>query len=769
MDEDIMAVCKIVDLPTGSIDSCLIWSSLELSMGHSSEDEDDTDFSESELDEYEDKFYEEMKNGKHKVKISDEVFKCPFCIGKKKTYFIYKDILQHAYGVGKGSHSRGVRHQANHLALAKYLEKDLAPLGIHSLSMTGRETPAMRESEVLFVWPWVGIIVNVLTERAGDTYTELHKNKLLEYLAEKGFNPVKVHTLSSHKGYTGYAVVEFNKDWSGFYNAISMEKYFAADHRGKKDWHSKIDSGSRVYGWVARDDDYNFGDPVGNLLRIYGDLKTCAEIVAEEKLRTSKFVENLTNVIESKNELMKDVECKLDETKRSLKSLVDGNDGQHPAFKEDLHIYHSLYTELVAQISSLEISIDNISEENSDMNKSTFPPGCPQSQSLTGKAPSAKRDDEELFVWPWVGVIVNLPTEWVGDRHVGVNKKLKEQLTEKGFNPVKVHFFLSPEGNTANAIVEFNKDWSGFCNAMSTEKYFETDHRGKEQWRSKKDSGSCIYGWVARSSDYNSGDSIGDHLRKTCDLKTCADIVADEECKTRQLVTYLGNVIESKSKQLEEIESKLNEANLSFKRLMNQNNRLHQTLNEGKGNAFKGKYLKTDKEDDKIKLGYKSSWKHEHKGKAKGEGSSSKEFHCNHCMASGHISDYCWKLHPELRPKEVPIAKAPAPAPVPLKAPATAPPPTPVKAPPTPVKAPPSPVKAPPAPVILLPPVMVTECPRLCGGRCKLHSRPNHCMRVCNTCCQRCKCVPPGTFGNKDMCGKCYTEMKTHGDKPKCP
>ncbi|KAH0703367.1 hypothetical protein KY285_017645 [Solanum tuberosum] len=26
-----------------------------------------------------------------------------------------------------------------------------------------------------------------------------------------------------------------------------------------------------------------------------------------------------------------------------------------------------------------------------------------------------------------------------------------------------------------------------------------------------------------------------------------------------------------------------------------------------------------------------------------------------------------------------------------------------------------------------------------------------------------------GTFGNREMCGKCYTEMTTHGNKTKCP
>ncbi|KAJ4972549.1 hypothetical protein NE237_005723 [Protea cynaroides] len=61
------------------------------------------------------------------------------------------------------------------------------------------------------------------------------------------------------------------------------------------------------------------------------------------------------------------------------------------------------------------------------------------------------------------------------------------------------------------------------------------------------------------------------------------------------------------------------------------------------------------------------------------------------------------------------------------------------------------------------------DCDGLCKVRCSQHSRPNVCTRACGTCCSRCKCVPPGTSGNKEMCGSCYTDMKTHGNKPKCP
>ncbi|KAE8672429.1 Gibberellin-regulated protein 9 [Hibiscus syriacus] len=128
---------------------------------------------------------------------------------------------------------------------------------------------------------------------------------------------------------------------------------------------------------------------------------------------------------------------------------------------------------------------------------------------------------------------------------------------------------------------------------------------------------------------------------------------------------------------------------------------------------------------------------------------------------------------------EMKYVKVPEPAaPIPVKPPSPTPPAPapPVKAPTPPYKpttpappttTPPPPYKPPSPP---LPPVKTRkDCIPLCGERCKLHSRTNLCMRACITCCDRCKCVPPGTYGNREMCGKCYTEMKTHNNKPKCP
>ncbi|XP_057426470.1 uncharacterized protein LOC130719890 [Lotus japonicus] len=60
------------------------------------------------------------------------------------------------------------------------------------------------------------------------------------------------------------------------------------------------------------------------------------------------------------------------------------------------------------------------------------------------------------------------------------------------------------------------------------------------------------------------------------------------------------------------------------------------------------------------------------------------------------------------------------------------------------------------------------DCGGKCSHRCSKASKHKRCMRACNSCCQRCHCVPPGTYGNKHVC-PCYAKLTTHGGKLKCP
>jgi len=60
-----------------------------------------------------------------------------------------------------------------------------------------------------------------------------------------------------------------------------------------------------------------------------------------------------------------------------------------------------------------------------------------------------------------------------------------------------------------------------------------------------------------------------------------------------------------------------------------------------------------------------------------------------------------------------------------------------------------------------------------CGGKCsvrcsKADRTHEECLEDCDICCQKCNCVPSGTYGNKDEC-PCYRDMKNSKGGSKCP
>ncbi|KAI8572800.1 hypothetical protein RHMOL_Rhmol01G0228700 [Rhododendron molle] len=81
--------------------------------------------SDSEIDDYKQKPYEDLKKRKYMVKNQDRTLRCPFCPRKKKQQYKYRDILQHASGVGTGVAGRKAKAKAQHQALAMYLAFEL--------------------------------------------------------------------------------------------------------------------------------------------------------------------------------------------------------------------------------------------------------------------------------------------------------------------------------------------------------------------------------------------------------------------------------------------------------------------------------------------------------------------------------------------------------------------------------------------------------------------------------------------------------------------
>ncbi|KAI9094757.1 hypothetical protein K1719_026563 [Acacia pycnantha] len=55
-----------------------------------------------------------------------------------------------------------------------------------------------------------------------------------------------------------------------------------------------------------------------------------------------------------------------------------------------------------------------------------------------------------------------------------------------------------------------------------------------------------------------------------------------------------------------------------------------------------------------------------------------------------------------------------------------------------------------------------------CDYRCSNTQYKKACLTFCNKCCQKCLCVPSGTYGHKEEC-PCYNNWKTKEGGPKCP
>jgi len=315
-------------------------------MSHSSSDEEDADISESEISEYEEKTYEELKNGVQIVKTSNEnengTFICPYCPRKRKQDYLYKELLQHASAVGQSSSKkRKAREKANHLALVKYLEKDVMDVDVpvKDSKLTDENDPSVNCDEQ-FVWPWIGIVVNIPTRRTEDgRFVGESGSRLRDEYRIRGFNPVRVNALWNYRGHSGTALVEFSKDWPGLQNALAFERAYELDHHGKKDWFANSEQKSGLYAWVARVDDYERNNICGEHLQTMGDVKTISELIEEEARRQDKLVSNLTNIIQVKNQHLKEIEVRCHETTHKINFVMMEKDKLVQAYNAGIYFY----------------------------------------------------------------------------------------------------------------------------------------------------------------------------------------------------------------------------------------------------------------------------------------------------------------------------------------------------------------------------------------------------------------------------------------------
>ncbi|URE07329.1 XH domain [Musa troglodytarum] len=207
----------------------------------------------------------------------------------------------------------------------------------------------------------MGVVANIPTEFKNGRYVGESGSRLKQQLSP--FNPLKVHPLWNFRGHTGYAVVDFANDWTGFRDAMAFENHFEADRRGKRDWLEGRFRSSKIYGWVARAGDYTSAGPAGDHLRKNGDLKSVGDLAAEESGRADRLVANLASQIEVKSKHLRELECKYNETSLSLDTMMEQRDLLLQSYNEEIQRMQQLARHnsrrVLAENESLRSELDS--------------------------------------------------------------------------------------------------------------------------------------------------------------------------------------------------------------------------------------------------------------------------------------------------------------------------------------------------------------------------------------------------------------------------
>ncbi|CAN8293191.1 unnamed protein product [Cochlearia groenlandica] len=300
-------------------------------MGSSSDEE--SEISDSEIEEYSEAPYLKLRNGKYKVKVNG-MLRCPFCSGKKKQDYKYKELFAHASGVSKGSSNRSAKQKANHLALAKFLENDLAG---HAEPLPRPSVPQLNRSEAkpgdIYVWPWMGIVMNAVKE-TDDKEAMLDSAYWLKRLSR--FKPVEVNAFWVEQNSIVGVVAKFNSDWGGFASATELEKEFENGFSSKKEWaEKKGDSLSTAYGWCARTEDYNSEGPIGEYLSKEGKLRTISDISQEKAQDRNIVLEELSEMIAMTNDDLSKVQYSYNKTAMSLQRVLYEKKTLHESYADE--------------------------------------------------------------------------------------------------------------------------------------------------------------------------------------------------------------------------------------------------------------------------------------------------------------------------------------------------------------------------------------------------------------------------------------------------
>ncbi|VVA97389.1 unnamed protein product [Arabis nemorensis] len=200
----------------------------------------------------------------------------------------------------------------------------------------------------------------------------------------------------------------------------------------------------------------------------------------------------------------------------------------------------------------------------------------------TGDTPLVCDDQFEKLVWPWKGIVVNIPTTMTQDGLLCTGEsgsQIKDELIRRGFNLIRVRTVWDCFGHSGTGIVEFNRDWNGLQDALLFKKAYQADGHGKKDWLCGV-ADSSLYAWLANADDYYRANYIGENLRKMGDLKSISRFAEEEAKKDQKLLQRLNAISENNQYRLKNLEEKYSKTSIKLKYETEEKEKLFHGYNE---------------------------------------------------------------------------------------------------------------------------------------------------------------------------------------------
>nr|GLL43007.1 protein INVOLVED IN DE NOVO 2-like isoform X3 [Ipomoea trifida] len=168
----------------------------------------------------------------------------------------------------------------------------------------------------------------------------------------------------------GYAIVEFNCNFSGFANAMAFAREFELDKHGKQEWQSSLkdESDDNLYAWIAGKEEYNSNSIVGNYLRRNGELKTISEIQSDNRRENSQLFSNLINELGSKYKECEEMEKMISKTEVLMGNVMKEKEEMLSMHNKELEMIHQEALKQVETIlSEQETSTQQLDDHKKEL------------------------------------------------------------------------------------------------------------------------------------------------------------------------------------------------------------------------------------------------------------------------------------------------------------------------------------------------------------------------------------------------------------------